>query len=79
MSTEKQIEANQRNGWLSNGPVTGEGKVVSSRNALKHGLLLRQVLLPSEDRRALAGLEPKGYAAAVPAESRLVYWAQLPT
>src|ERR1700730_2929738 len=49
MSTQEQIEANRRNGMLSKGPTTKEGKAVSAKNARKHGLLSGDVLLPSED------------------------------
>jgi hypothetical protein len=38
MTTEKQILANRRNGALSRGPKTVEGKVKSRRNAFRHGL-----------------------------------------
>ena len=38
MATDAQIEANRRNAMLSTGPRTPEGKDVSRRNALKHGL-----------------------------------------
>ena len=49
MSSLKQIRANQENGRRSNGPATPEGLAASSRNALKHGLCSRSVLLPEED------------------------------
>jgi hypothetical protein len=49
MSSLKQIRANQENGRRSNGPTTPEGLAASSKNALKHGLCSRSVLLPEED------------------------------
>ena len=48
MSSKKQIEANRQNATKSTGPKTPEGKTLSSTNATKHGLLSKQVLLPSE-------------------------------
>jgi hypothetical protein len=50
VSTEEQIDANRRNGSLSNGPKTLEGKAASSKNAIKHGLLSDEALLPGEDK-----------------------------
>ena len=50
MSTEEQIDANRRNGSLSKGPKTPEGKAASSKNAIKHGLQSDEALLPGEDR-----------------------------
>ena len=49
MSTEKQIQANRNNAQNSTGPRTEEGKSRASQNALKHGLLARDAVLPGED------------------------------
>jgi hypothetical protein len=49
MATEAQINANRRNAKRSTGPRTSVGKERSSRNALRHGLLARESVLPDED------------------------------
>jgi hypothetical protein len=49
MATEKQIQANRNNAKQSTGPRTEEGKAHVSQNALKHGLLARDAVLPGED------------------------------
>jgi hypothetical protein len=49
MATEAQINANRRNAKKSTGPRTSVGKERSSRNALQHGLLARESVLPDED------------------------------
>jgi hypothetical protein len=49
MRSDLQIEASRANGSKSRGPVTEEGKLASSRNALKHGILSDTVLLPGEN------------------------------
>ena len=48
MSTEKQIEANRQNSKLG-GIKTEEGKAVSKYNAVKHGILTKDILLEEED------------------------------
>ncbi len=52
--SDKQLAANQRNAKLSTGPKTAEGKEAVKYNALKHGLLAKEVLLPGEDATPLA-------------------------
>ena len=46
--------ANRENAKKSTGPRTPEGKAISSKNALKHGMTSREVLLPGEDGEELA-------------------------
>ena len=48
MSSEKRIAASRANGALSRGPKTPEGKARSSRNATRHGLLARVIVLEEE-------------------------------
>lgn len=51
-----QQSASQRNGALSFGPVTAEGKARSSQNARKHDFFTSTALLPSEDREQFDAL-----------------------
>jgi hypothetical protein len=54
MTSARQIEANRRNATRSTGPRTPEGKAVVARNALKHGLLAREILIRGERGEDLA-------------------------
>ncbi len=54
-TSQKQLEANQQNAKLG-GVKTEEGKAISRFNALKHGLLSREVLLKDEDEENLIEL-----------------------
>ena len=49
MTTRAQIRANRNNAKKSTGPRTEEGKTRVATNALKHGLLARDTVLPGED------------------------------
>jgi len=49
MATEKQNLANQKNAQRSTGPRTSKGKALASKNAMKHGLLSRAIVLSDED------------------------------
>ena len=56
MRSEKQIAASRANGALSRGPKTPEGKAVSSRNAIRHGLLANIIVLEEEPSDAFQEL-----------------------
>jgi hypothetical protein len=56
MTSERKAEANRRNALKSTGPKTPEGKAAVRLNALKHGLLSQEILLPGEDEEALREL-----------------------
>jgi len=49
LGSEKQNSANKLNAQQSRGPRTPAGKAKVARNALKHGLTGREVVLPNED------------------------------
>ena len=61
MATHAQIKANANNAKKSTGPRTKGGKSRAAKNALKHGLLARDTVLPGEDPadfdRQLSALE----------------------
>ena len=49
MASDKQIKANRENAKKSTGPRTNSGKTRTAKNALKHGLLAQDAVLPGED------------------------------
>ena len=53
MTSKKKAEANRQNALKSTGPKTLEGKDAVRHNALKHGLLSQQTLLPDEEKAVL--------------------------
>lgn len=53
--TQKQLDAN-RNNAQKGGVKTTEGKAVSRYNAIRHGLLSKEVLLADEDAATFEGL-----------------------
>jgi hypothetical protein len=67
-ATAAKLEANRANAQKSTGPRTDEGKARSSRNALKHGLSSRDLVIRPEEREEFndwladyrAELDPQG-------------------
>jgi hypothetical protein len=50
-ASEKQILANRQNAQKSCGPKTDQGKAISSRNAIKHGLYSNDIIINSVNLR----------------------------
>lgn len=65
-TSQKQIDANRENG-KKGGVKTDEGKAVSKYNALKHGILSKQILFEGEDEDELLTLEKRLRAELSPA------------
>jgi hypothetical protein len=57
MSTQAQINSNQVNAQHSTGPVTAAGKARSARNALRHGLTSKDVVIPPGKEEAFRTLQ----------------------
>jgi hypothetical protein len=52
MASDAQISANRRNAKKSTGPKTAAGLAVASRNALRHGLTAKQLVIRYEEEAA---------------------------
>lgn len=63
--SQKQLEANRNNAKLG-GVKTDEGKEVSKYNALKHGLLSKEVLLDDDEKDILAEFSERIYTELKP-------------
>ena len=49
MASAAQVPANRSNAQKSTGPRTAQGKAVVAQNAVKHGLLAKEVVVKGED------------------------------
>jgi hypothetical protein len=56
MKSERSILASRINGAKSRGPVTSAGKLKSSRNALRHGMLSHVLLIEGESQKNFMSL-----------------------
>jgi hypothetical protein len=56
-TSQDRITANRANAQKSTGPKTLEGKAASKMNAVKHGILSREVLVSGEDHQELTALQ----------------------
>jgi len=54
--SEKHLAANRANAAKSTGPLTIQGKINTSRNAITHGILANSVLIQGESRERFAAL-----------------------
>ena len=70
MATAAQIAANRRNALRSTGPRTAAGKAVSSRNALRHGLTARAMVVLDEDAQDFQRLWAELWTELAPRDGR---------
>ena len=56
MTSKKKAGANRQLALKSTGPKTPEGRAAVRLNALTHGLLSQQTLLPNEERSSWCSL-----------------------
>ena len=75
-ATQAQITANRQNSKKSTGPRSAEGKAVSAKNAVKHGLFAHEAVIKGENpeeyelfrEEILAELAPAGAMESILAE-----------
>ncbi len=67
MTSDRQRRTNRENARSSTGPKTSGGKAAVRLNAMQHGLLCRDVVLPGEDAEAFEDLRNRVWADLVPA------------
>jgi hypothetical protein len=75
MNSERRIQASRANGARSRGPVTAQGKLNSSRNSTRHGILAQTIVLESESRSRFEDLliaYTIEFQPRTPAETNLV-------
>lgn len=75
MVSERQLIANQQNALRSTGPQSDTGKAIVSRNAIKHGLFSKEIIVAENEREIFADFFEAvlNYFAPVnPLESALV-------
>jgi hypothetical protein len=84
--TERQIQASRTSGARSDGPVTLQGKLNSSKNSTRQGLLAQTIVLDTESKdrfEQLLASYTSEFQPRTPAETTLVesmamaHWRQL--
>ena len=66
MATKRKIAAARANGAKSRGPITPEGKSISSMNGLRHGLRASALIIDGETPDAFEALQTSIVAALQP-------------
>lgn len=66
MTTQKQTVANHLNAQQSTGPISIEGKAMIAKNALKHGIFSKQILLEGESQKDFELLKNEFYTQFSP-------------
>jgi hypothetical protein len=56
MSSQLKSDTARANGAKSHGPVTPQGRAISSRNSLRHGFAAKSVVLPTESSQEFQAL-----------------------
>ena len=69
MASPTQIAANRRNAAKSTGPKTAAGKAVVARNALRHGLTSKAVVLFDEKSDDFVAFHSELHAISQPADA----------
>jgi hypothetical protein len=69
MATAAQVRANRANTRKSTGSRTPTGKERACQNAVKHGLLAREAVIPGEDPEEFRGLPGADAGGAGPGRS----------
>ncbi len=69
MTSPARTAANRRNAAKSTGPRTAAGKAIAARNALRHGLTAKQVVLFDEAPKDFAAFHAELHAALDPADA----------
>jgi hypothetical protein len=66
VTSDRQRSANWMNAQASTGPKTSQGKAAVRLNAMQHGLLCHDVVLPGEDAEAFEELRNRVWADLAP-------------
>ena len=69
MSSLRRTISSRANGALSKGPITPAGKSRSSRNATRHGLMAKCVVLENESREGFDSSQSEFVARFAPADA----------
>ena len=69
MSSIRRTISSRANGALSKGPITPAGKSRSSKNAIRHGLMAKCVVLDSESREGFDSMHSEFVARFAPTDN----------